>query len=176
MPGSERAASLQDLNRHALPVERTLGVLWDVNTDLEPVPYIIIIIIIIIIIRWELRQVGSQWLNNSSFLQFFPSYGTCSFQYQLNSLGSIQPCCHRGAGNYSSTQANHPRCELRILRFSESNCCYIGRKGCRERDYFRTTVFFPANFVTLLAVISDSDWMGRYYFSAGMYTPNNIKL
>ena len=33
MPSSERAASRQDLNHHALPVKRTLGVLWDVNTD-----------------------------------------------------------------------------------------------------------------------------------------------
>ena len=41
------------------------------------------------------------------------------------------------------------------------------------KDYFRTTIFFPANFVTLLAVI----WLdGEHYFSAGMYTPNNIKL
>ena len=28
-----------------------------------------------------------------------------SFQYKLNSLGSIQPCCQHGTGNYSSTQA-----------------------------------------------------------------------
>ena len=27
------------------------------------------------------------------------------FEYQLNSLGSIQPCCHHGAGRYSNTQA-----------------------------------------------------------------------
>ena len=41
------------------------------------------------------------------------------------------------------------------------------------KDYFRTTIFFPANFVTLLAVI----WLdGEHYFSAGTYTPNNIKL
>ena len=66
----------------------------------------------------------------------------------------------------------HPRCELRIPRVSQSNRCHIGRQGCRERDYFRTTVFFPANFVTLLAVI----WLdGEHYFSPGMYTPN-IKL
>ena len=30
---------------------------------------------------------------------------TCSFQYQLSSLGSIQPCCHYDAGDYSNTQA-----------------------------------------------------------------------
>ena len=41
------------------------------------------------------------------------------------------------------------------------------------KDYFRTTIFFPANFVTLLAVI----WLdGKHYFSAGTYTSNNIKL
>ena len=41
------------------------------------------------------------------------------------------------------------------------------------KDYFRTTIFFPANFVTLFAVI----WLdGEHYFSAGTYTPNNIKL
>ena len=41
------------------------------------------------------------------------------------------------------------------------------------KDYFRTTIFFPANFVTLLAVI----WLdGEHYFSVGTYTPNNIKL
>ena len=35
MPDSERAASLQDLKCHALPVERTRGGgLWDVNTDI----------------------------------------------------------------------------------------------------------------------------------------------
>ena len=39
------------------------------------------------------------------FTSIFPGYRTCSFQYQLNSLGSIQPCCHHGAGNYSYTQA-----------------------------------------------------------------------
>ena len=33
IPESERAAGLQDLNLQALPVERTLGVLWDVNSD-----------------------------------------------------------------------------------------------------------------------------------------------
>ena len=38
------------------------------------------------------------------FTSIFPGYRTCSFQYQLNSLGSIQPCCHHGAGNYSNTQ------------------------------------------------------------------------
>ena len=27
-----------------------------------------------------------------------------SFQYQFNSLGSIQSCCHHSAGNYSNTQ------------------------------------------------------------------------
>ena len=26
-------------------------------------------------------------------------------QYQLNSLGSMQPCCHHSTGNYSNTQA-----------------------------------------------------------------------
>ena len=46
-------------------------------------------------------------------------------------------------------------------------------QGPLGKDYFRTTIFFPANFVTLLAVI----WLdGEHYFSAGMYTPNNIKL
>ena len=46
-------------------------------------------------------------------------------------------------------------------------------QGPLRKDYFRTTIFFPANFVTLLAVI----WLdGEHYFSAGMYTPNNIKL
>ena len=38
-----------------------------------------------------------------------PGYRTCSVQYQLNSLGSIRPCClffFNGAGNYNSnTQA-----------------------------------------------------------------------
>ena len=45
------------------------------------------------------------------------------------------------------------RYELGIPRVSESNRCHIGRQGCLGKDYFRTTVFFPANFVTLLAVI-----------------------
>ena len=46
-------------------------------------------------------------------------------------------------------------------------------QGPLGKDYFRTTIFFPANFVTLLAVI----WLeGEHYYSAGMYTPNNIKL
>ena len=46
-------------------------------------------------------------------------------------------------------------------------------QGPLGKDYFRTTIFFPANFVTLLAVI----WLdGEHYFSAGTYTPNNIKL
>ena len=27
-------------------------------------------------------------------LEYFPGYRICSFQYQFNSLGSIQPCCH----------------------------------------------------------------------------------
>ena len=45
--------------------------------------------------------------------------------------------------------------------------------GLPGKDYFRTTVSFPTNFVTLLAVI----WLdGEHYFSAGTYTPNNIKL
>ena len=57
-----------------------------------------------------------------------------------------------------------PCCELRILRFSESNRCYISRQGCWKRDYFRTPVFFPANFVTLLAVI----WLdGKALFLGG---------
>ena len=64
-----------------------------------------------------------------------------------------------------------PRCDLTILRVSESNCCYIGRQGCRERDNFRTIVLFPANFVTLLAVI----WLdGEALFPAGMYTPTTL--
>ena len=33
VPDSERVAGLQDLNLQALPIERTLGVLWDVNND-----------------------------------------------------------------------------------------------------------------------------------------------
>ena len=33
IPEGERAVGLQDLNFQALPVERTLGVLWDVNAD-----------------------------------------------------------------------------------------------------------------------------------------------
>ena len=33
VPESERAEGLRDLNMQALPVERTLGVLWDVETD-----------------------------------------------------------------------------------------------------------------------------------------------
>ena len=46
-------------------------------------------------------------------------------------------------------------------------------QGPLGKDYFRTTIFFPANFVTLLAII----WLdGEHYISAGMYTPNNIKL
>ena len=46
-------------------------------------------------------------------------------------------------------------------------------QGSLGKDYFRTTIFFPANFVTLLVVI----WLdGEHYFSAGTYTPNNIKL
>ena len=39
------------------------------------------------------------------FTSVFPGYRTSSFQYQLNSLGSIQTCCHHGAGNKSNTQA-----------------------------------------------------------------------
>ena len=39
------------------------------------------------------------------FTSFFPGYRTRSCQYQLNSPGSIQPCCHHGAGNYSNTRA-----------------------------------------------------------------------
>ena len=46
-------------------------------------------------------------------------------------------------------------------------------QGPLGKDYFRTTIFFPANFVTLLAVIRLD---GEHYFSAGTYTPNNIKL
>ena len=42
---------------------------------------------------------------STSFTSAFPGYGTCLLQYQLNSLGSIQPCCHHGAGNHSITQA-----------------------------------------------------------------------
>ena len=42
-----------------------------------------------------------------------------------------------------------PRCELRILRFSECNRCYIGRHGCRERDCFRKTVFFSGQLCNL---------------------------
>ena len=43
----------------------------------------------------------SQWLND----YWSPGYGTCSFQHQLNSVGSIQPCCHHVAGNQSGTRA-----------------------------------------------------------------------
>ena len=39
------------------------------------------------------------------FTSILPGYRTCSFQYQLNSVGSIQPCCHHGAGNYSYAQS-----------------------------------------------------------------------
>ena len=65
------------------------------------------------------------------------------------------------------------RCKLRIPRVSESNRCNYRSQGPLGNDYFGTTIFFPANFVTLLAII----WLdGEHYFSAGMYTPNNIKL
>ena len=66
-----------------------------------------------------------------------------------------------------------PCCELRIGRVSESNRCNTVRKGLWERTTLGRWYFFPANFVTLLAVI----WLdGEHYFSAGTYTPNNIKL
>ena len=62
-------------------------------------------------VHWQELFVGvylySATLCNISmrFTSIFPSYRTCSFQYQLNSLGSIQPWCHHGAGDYSYTQA-----------------------------------------------------------------------
>ena len=45
-----------------------------------------------------------------------------------------------------------PHCELGILCFSESSRCHISCKGCWERDYFRTTVYFPAHLVILFAM------------------------
>ena len=36
----------------------------------------------------------SQRLNSACIDNCCPGYRTCSFQYQLNSLGSIHPCCH----------------------------------------------------------------------------------
>ena len=45
---------------------------------------------------------GNHWLNNSCS-QFLPGFGTFPTMYQLNSLGSIQRCCHHDAGNCSNT-------------------------------------------------------------------------
>ena len=39
--------------------------------------------------RGRLKTTCSQRLNNSCFYNYSPGYRTCSFQYQLNSLGSI---------------------------------------------------------------------------------------
>ena len=77
------------------------------------------------------------------------------------------PSVTTGAPTVTTTLRAHDSSRLRIQSL------HIGRQGCWQRDYFRMTVFFPASFVTLLTVI----WLdGEHYFSAGMYTPNNIKL
>ena len=68
------------------------------------------IIIIIIIITTTGCNYRAQALYKISmyFTSIFHGCGTRSFQYQLNRLGSIQPCCHHGIGSYSDTQAISP--------------------------------------------------------------------
>ena len=59
-------------------------------------------------------------------------------------------------------------CELGILRLSKSNHCHTCCTGCWKRDYFCTTVLFPARFVTLFAMI----WLGgqAFFFGGNVYT------
>ena len=77
------------------------------------------------------------------FTSIFPGYGTCSFQYQLNSLGSIQPCCHHGgSGNYY-TQAitvqpgTHSLLGRESAHTGEVSCPRTQRQPRQPRPYPR---------------------------------------
>ena len=58
------------------------------------------------------------------FTSIFPGYRTYSFQCQLNSLGTIQSCCHHGAGKYLDTQditvqpGNHSKVKVKVEVYS----------------------------------------------------------
>ena len=59
----------------------------------------------LILFYWVYLYSATSYNISMCFTSTFPDYRTGSFQYQISSLGSIEPCCHDGAGNYSSTQA-----------------------------------------------------------------------
>ena len=58
-----------------------------------------------IVLYWVYLYRATLYKISMRFTSIFHGCRTCSFQYQLNSLTSIQPCCHHGAGKYSNTQA-----------------------------------------------------------------------
>ena len=53
---------------------------------------------------WVYLHSATLYKVSMHLTSIFPGYRTCSFQYELSSLGSIRPCCHHDAGNCSNTQ------------------------------------------------------------------------
>ena len=70
------------------------------------------------------------------FTSIFSGYRTCLFRYQLNSLGSIQPCCHHSAGNYSNTQAITVQPRTHSLLGRES--LHTGEVSCPRTQHHTT--------------------------------------
>ena len=65
--------------------------------------------------------------------------GSFFFFFFFHAQPLVHTPCHFG-----QCHRDCPRCEPRILPFSESNRCYIGRQGCRERDYIIGRQYFFA--------------------------------
>ena len=64
------------------------------------------------------------------------AFMTCSFIRPLNSPGSILPCCHHGAGNYSNTQA-FPVLPGTHLLMGRANAC-VDRVPCPRAHHHST--------------------------------------
>ena len=90
---------------------------------------IIFIIITIIIIIGSLIYSATLYKISVHFTSGSPRCGTCPFQYQFDSLGNIQPCCHNGTGDYSNTQAITIQPGTHIILLGQENA-HTGEVPC----------------------------------------------